>query len=248
MVDELAAASAAEISAGSAAQIRGRTRARLAARPHARDVVRAVALEHGACIRPVQLRKISLDTSKVEQVMIPCGTTMASICPPCAERAKVLRAAQCCEGWHLEDEPAEDARLPDDHQRWLVGTWADLQVQRERAAANGVETSELGDFIEVVEQQLAATGVRGHLDASADSARESRQGDRILRSRRHRSTRRRQDAPGLPKRKVSRSTVGRVYRAPDGKLHRPSMFVTLTCPSYGRVRDDSTPVDPATYD
>lgn len=26
------------------------------------------------------------------------------------------------------------------------------------------------------------------------------------------------------------------------------MFVTLTCPSYGPVRDDSTPVDPVTYD
>ncbi len=26
------------------------------------------------------------------------------------------------------------------------------------------------------------------------------------------------------------------------------MFVTLTCPSYGRVDDDGTPVDPATYD
>ncbi|HEY7362189.1 MAG TPA: hypothetical protein VH642_15325 [Streptosporangiaceae bacterium] len=27
------------------------------------------------------------------------------MCPPCAERAKALRAAQCREGWHLEDEP-----------------------------------------------------------------------------------------------------------------------------------------------
>ena len=26
------------------------------------------------------------------------------------------------------------------------------------------------------------------------------------------------------------------------------MFVTLTCPSYGRVRDDGTPADPSTYD
>ncbi len=78
MVDELAAASAAEISAESAALIRGRTRARLAARPHTRDVVRAVALEHGRAFARCSLRKISLDTSKVEQVMIPCGTTMAA--------------------------------------------------------------------------------------------------------------------------------------------------------------------------
>src|ERR1700754_3571860 len=26
------------------------------------------------------------------------------------------------------------------------------------------------------------------------------------------------------------------------------MFLTLTCPSYGRVRDDGTPADPASYD
>ena len=39
-----------------------------------------------------------------------------------------------------------------------------------------------------------------------------------------------------------------MYRAPDGKAYRPSMFLTLTCDSYGRVRDDGTPVNPATYD
>ena len=26
------------------------------------------------------------------------------------------------------------------------------------------------------------------------------------------------------------------------------MFLTLTCDSYGKVRDDGTPVDPSTYD
>ena len=66
--------------------------------------------------------------------------------------------------------------------------------------------------------------------------------------RRHRSTRRRQDAPDLPRRKVSARTVGKTYTAPDGKTFRPSMFLTLTCPSYGRVRDDGTPADPGSYD
>ena len=67
-------------------------------------------------------------------------------------------------------------------------------------------------------------------------------------ARRHRSTRRRQDAPDLPRRKVSPRTVGKTYTAPDGKTFRPSMFVTLTCPSYGRVDDQGAPVDPAAYD
>ena len=66
--------------------------------------------------------------------------------------------------------------------------------------------------------------------------------------RRHRSTRRRQDAPPLPKRAVDPRTVGKTYTAPDGKTFRPSLFITLTCPSYGRVKADGTPVDPATYD
>jgi hypothetical protein len=42
--------------------------------------------------------------------------------------------------------------------------------------------------------------------------------------------------------------VGKTYTAPDGKTFRPSLFITLTCPSYGRVKADGTPVDPAAYD
>ncbi len=49
-----------------------------------------------------------------EQVLVPCGHTLASVCPPCAERARVLRAAQCREGWHLDHEPVID---PDDPRR-----------------------------------------------------------------------------------------------------------------------------------
>jgi hypothetical protein len=66
--------------------------------------------------------------------------------------------------------------------------------------------------------------------------------------RRHRSTRRRQDTPDLPRRKIAPHTIGKTYAAADGKTFRPSMFLTLTCPSYGRVQSDGTPADPATYD
>src|SRR5262249_53894598 len=54
--------------------------------------------------------------------------------------------------------------------------------------------------------------------------------------------------PDLPRRKVGPRTVGKTYTAPDGKTFRPSLFVTLTCPSYGRVGEDGTPADPAAYD
>ena len=88
------------------------TRAQRLAMPLAREVVYDLAVEHGACIRPVQLRRTNLDTGEVEQVLVPCGHTLASVCPACAERARTLRAAQCREGWHLEDEPVIEPTRP----------------------------------------------------------------------------------------------------------------------------------------
>jgi len=223
------------------------TRAERAAWPLARDVVKAVAVEHGACIRPVQLRKTDLVTGEVEQVLMPCGATLASVCPPCAERARVLRAAQCREGWHLEDEPAADPHPPGDYQKWLAEKRADLQAERDRAETHREDTAGLDGLIDAVESELAATGIRGHPDPGSNGNSRSVSGD-MKRSRRRRSTRRHQDAPDLPGRKISPSTVGRVYPGPNGQLYRPSMFITLTCLSYGPVRDDGTPVDPDSYD
>lgn len=65
--------------------------------------------------------------------------------------------------------------------------------------------------------------------------------------RRARSTRRRDDATDLPRVPVEDRTVGKTFATPDGRVYRPSMFVTLTLPSYGKVRN-GVPVDPATYD
>src|SRR6516164_4132553 len=48
------------------------------AMPLARDVVKDVAIEHGGCIRPVQLRRTDLATGETEQVLVPCGPTLAS--------------------------------------------------------------------------------------------------------------------------------------------------------------------------
>ena len=60
-------------------------------------------------------------------------------------------------------------------------------------------------------------------------------------SRRKRSTRRRQDAPDLPRLPVEKRTVGKAFITPSGKTYRPSMFLTFTLPSYGRVGRDGTP-------
>jgi hypothetical protein len=55
--------------------------------------------------------------------------------------------------------------------------------------------------------------------------------------RRVRSTRRRDDLPDLPRVPVEDRIVGRVFTASDGREYRPSMFLTLTLPSYGPVRN-----------
>ena len=66
-------------------------------------------------------------------------------------------------------------------------------------------------------------------------------------TRRSRSTKRRADTPDLPRVPVEDRTVGRTYTSPEGREYRPSMFLTLTLPSYGAVRAGA-PVDPDTYD
>jgi len=211
------------------------TRAQRLAMPLARDVVIGLAVEHGACIRPVQLRRTSLDTGQVEQVLVPCGHTLASVCPPCAERAKTLRAAQCREGWHLEHEPDIGPDPATDDQNWWMEKRAEAQQLRDQAEAAGQDTTDLDELITELDGELARAGIRGKA-APAKTAR------------RHRSTRRRQDAPDLPRRTIDPRTVGRTYTTPDGKTFRPSLFLTLTCSGYGKVGEDGTPVDPDSYD
>jgi hypothetical protein len=66
--------------------------------------------------------------------------------------------------------------------------------------------------------------------------------------RRVRSTRRRQDVSDLPRVPVENRTVGRTFTAPSGVTYRPSMFVTLTLPSYGKVIPGcGVPADPARF-
>ncbi len=59
-----------------------RTRKERLAAPLARDVVRQLAIDHGGCIRPVQLRRTDLDTGQTEQVLVPCGTPLPTSAHP----------------------------------------------------------------------------------------------------------------------------------------------------------------------
>ena len=174
--------------------------------PLARQVVRDLAVEHGACIRPVQLRRTNLDTGQVDQVLVPCGHTLASVCPSCAERARSLRAAQCREGWHLEDEPDITPDPATEDQQWWVVLRAEAQQQRDTAAAAGHDTTDLDALITELDEEITKAGIRGKVNPDRPA-------------RRHRSTRRRQDAPDLPRRKV---TPGRSARPTPRRTARPS--------------------------
>jgi hypothetical protein len=211
------------------------TRAERLSMPLARDVVKDLAVEHGACVRPVQLRRTDLATGQAEPVLVPCGNTLASVCPSCAERAKNLRAAQCREGWHLDAEPVIEPDQPTDEQRWWVEKRADAQALRDQAERSGSDTEDLDELVAELDEEISEAGMRGNVLPNRPE-------------RRHRSTRRRQDAPPLPKRSPDPRTVGKTYTAPDEKVFRPSLFVTLTCPSYGRVTSEGTPVSPDGYD
>ncbi len=215
----------------------GGTRVQRLAMPLARDVVRDLALENGGCVRPVQLRRTDTDAGRTEQILVPCGHTLAAVCPSCADRAKTLRAAQCREGWHLDTEPVIVPDPPDLLQRTWVENRAEVQQMADQARADQLPdlAADLDALNADLDAEVIASGVRGHVLPKRTA-------------RRHRSTRRRQDTPDLPRRPVSARTVGKTYTAPDGKTFRPSMFVTLTCDTYGKVNADGLPADPGWYD
>lgn len=90
----------------------------------------------------------------------------------------------------------------------------------------------------------------GSVDEASDDAEieDEDQVDDDESGRRVRSTRRRQDAPDLPRVPMENRTVGSTFTGSNGQTFRPSMFLTLTLPSYGKVRPDGTPADPESYD
>ena len=138
-----------------------RPRAQRMAMPLAREVVKDLAVEHGACIRPIQLRRTNIDTGEMDTVLVPCGHTLAHVCPSCAERARTLRAAQCREGWHLEDEPAIEPDPATGDQKWWVEKRAEAQQLRDRTAAAGQDTTDLDELLTQLDEEITNAGMRG---------------------------------------------------------------------------------------
>ncbi|GAB3453767.1 hypothetical protein GCM10027570_33230 [Streptomonospora sediminis] len=220
------------------------TRAERQAQPLAREVAEQIAADKGVCIRPVSLRRTDIGTGATEIVDVPCGSTLESRCPACAKRKRSIRRSQCEEGWHLAEDPTVEPDEPSEVQRAWVEQRAMVTAQRDALVrAGGADPDQVADLdaaIADLDTEITASGMRGSVSRGSSSSASSR---------RVRSTRRRQDAPDLPKRQMAKTTVGRAYEDPaTGKTFRPSLFVTLTCDTYGRVKSDGTPVDPSTYD
>ncbi|RKT53070.1 hypothetical protein C8E97_1618 [Saccharothrix australiensis] len=216
--------------------VAGMTSAERARMPLTLDVVKAAAEQHGVCTRPVLREVVDRDTGEVRIVGIRCNATQASKCPACADRNRRSRMAQCREGWHLDHEPVAERHTPTADQVALVVHRSDLTAEYRRAVASGElgDADDLREGIRETDTDLRREGVRGALPAV----------ERLARTAPARSTRRRQDTPNLPRRKVDKRTVGREFAG----RYRPSTFVTLTLDTYGKVRPDGAPVDPDTYD
>ncbi len=247
----------------SSPEVRPGSRADRMRHPRAKDVLRDMAERHGVCVRPVTIRRTDIDTGQTEVIEVPCGATLAAKCKPCAERGRRLRIQQIREGWHLAEEPTVTPEAPGDDVLALVRLRAHLEFERAEAerASRWDQLPDLDAGIDQVDEALATTGLRGHMTPA----------DRKGKERKQRSTKRRNDAPDLPRLPVDSRTVGRAYAGKGGKTHRPSMLVTLTLGSYGPVhssirrgayllpcecgtrhgeRDEllGTPIDPASYD
>ncbi|MBV9059982.1 MAG: replication initiator protein [Pseudonocardiales bacterium] len=211
------------------------TRAQRAALPLSADVVHALAERHGVCTRPLAMRRIDTTTGRVDIVPVPCGSTREDQCRPCADKARRLRMVQCREGWHLDHEPVIDRATPSDNHQELMAARADLLAAYTECKTHGDELTceQIADSIAELDTALRAAGVRGRLTPVDPPSKPLK-----------RSTRRRQDAPDLPRRPAEKRTVGRVFAG----RYRPSTFLTLTLDSYGRVDTNGAPLDPDHYD
>jgi hypothetical protein len=211
------------------------TRAQRAALPLSTDIAQAVAEQNGVCVRPLAMRRIALGTGRVDVVPVPCGSTRADQCRPCADKARRLRMVQCREGWHLDAEPVIERAEPSEEQQELMAARADLfTAYADCTQANDLQACEqIADSVAELDAALRALGVRGRLTPLNAPPKPKK-----------RSTRRRQDAPNLPRRPVEKRTLGRVFAG----RYRPSTFLTLTLDTYGRVDEQGAALDPDRYD
>ena len=188
----------------------------------------APACGRSSCAAPTSTPATSSRSSS------PAGTPW----PRCARRAP--SGPGCCAprnaakaGTWTTSRSSSPTRLPRTSGQLITGR-AEAQEVRDLLAAEGLDTAELDERIGELDQQITDAGMRGTVLPA--------------RPRRHRSTRRRQDAAPLPRRPVSPRTVGKTYTAPDGKTFRPVDVRHADLPELRPGHRGRTPADPDTYD
>ncbi|MEV0850807.1 replication initiator [Nocardia fluminea] len=218
------------------------------AMPDITDIAQYAAEKEGVCARVVPMRAFDPITSRTSYVGAPCKSTHADTCPACAKANRYLRMTQLRDGWCAEAEPVDPETVVTQAQQDVLAARATLfgEYHDARRADEHELAASIKALVADLDTELRELGVRGRLPALDESPR-----------RKAKSTRRRDDVPDLPRKKVNKTvTVGTAYA--DGK-YRPSTFFTLTLPSYGsinRYRDtvtgqmvsDGSPRDPDSYD
>ncbi|MET8653833.1 replication initiator [Nocardia aurea] len=213
--------------------------------PNLREVAESAAEKEGVCSRVLPMRAVDPTTGKISYIGVPCKSTMEAVCPPCAKAARWLRMTQCREGWCLAEEPQREQPEVTDAQTDILDARARMFTEYHEARRLGDDDAAdaIRELVAELDQELKELGVRGPFPPLDRKA-----------GRKAKSTRRRDDVPDLPRKKVAKTTVGREYA---GK-YRPSTFVTLTLPSYGHINQvtgpdgrlvtDGSPRDPESYD
>ncbi|UGT53778.1 replication initiator [Nocardia asteroides] len=232
-----------------AASLGRMTAAERRAMPSLKDIAEAAAEREGVCARVVPMRAVNDKTGRISYIGAPCKCRFESVCPACAKAYRLLRATQLREGWCLSEEPVDETVEPTKEQTDLLSARAHLFDQFRQAREDGDdETAEsIRALVAEIDAELRELGVKGRFPTLEEKPR-----------RKAKSTRRRQDVPNLPRRKVEKRTVGEVFNG-----YQPSTFLTLTLPSYGAINrvwdpkakngkgdwaSDGSPVDPDTYD
>ncbi len=199
------------------------------AHPLALHAVKQLAAEHGVCIRPLPMRRTELDhrphrcdrpalrlhprvhaARPAPRRRNGCGSSSAAragTAPTnrCRRRRPTTNRWTCC--W---SGPTSSSSGP---TAWpgRSGTASPASTPRSTSWRS----------------RSPPPGLRGRV---APPRPEPGQGRRAS-QRRNRSTRRRQDAPQLPRRKVTARTIGRTFEGNHGRIFRPSTFITLTLDS-----------------
>jgi hypothetical protein len=179
------------------------TRAQRTVLPLSADVAQVLAEQHGVCVRPIAMRRIDTTTGRIDVIPVPCGSIRDDHCRPCADKARRLRMVQCRQGWHLDTEPIIHRARPTPAQQELMAARADLFAAYARCKANSDEVSceQIADSVTDLDDKLRASGIRGRLTPLDPPPKPVK-----------RSTRRRQDAPDLPRRRATGRCKGKAHQ------------------------------------